>query len=169
MRREVPGAGAYRCRRLGERNELRLRERGVVEASAHELPALIEQLSAALATGNSLWIGTATLYAALAGALPASLVLRLQSTNTHPAGASSCRAVLVDAPEARAEPGRLAQLRQELAGREGPLVPVVLSESEAGYDLLRLISEQAVSTNTAALGGDVALLDLAEDDTPPAD
>ena len=43
-------------------------------------------------------------------------------------------------------------------------MPVVREDPLGGYDLLRLISEQAISTNTAALGGDPVLLDLKDEE-----
>lgn len=158
----LPGAA-------GERNELRLRERGTLQASARSMPALIEQLSAALATGNRLWIEQAALAEQLIACLPPLLSPWTLSSRARPAGAEQCCAVLLDAAEAASEPQRLSQLRRELAARNGPLVPVVQGEQVSGYDLLRLISEQAISTNTAALGGDAALLDLTDEDTDDAD
>jgi RHH-type proline utilization regulon transcriptional repressor/proline dehydrogenase/delta 1-pyrroline-5-carboxylate dehydrogenase len=146
----------------GERNELRLRERGVLHASARSLPALIEQLSAALATGNRVWVEDDALAARLAATLPSSLMPWILSARTLPAGAQQCRALLLDAAEAASEPQRLGRLRRELAARDGPLVSVLMG-AQSGYDLLRLISEQAISTNTAALGGDAVLLDLADE------
>jgi RHH-type proline utilization regulon transcriptional repressor/proline dehydrogenase/delta 1-pyrroline-5-carboxylate dehydrogenase len=147
----------------GERNELRLRERGMLQASARSLPALIEQLSAALASGNTLWVEQAALAERLAASLPPPLAPWIVSARALPAGAQLCRAVLLDANEALSEPQRLGRMRRELAARDGPLVPVVLGEQVGGYDLLRLIAEQAISTNTAALGGDAVLLDLTDE------
>lgn len=156
----LPGAA-------GERNELRLRERGTLHASARSLPALIEQLSAALASGNRLWIEddalAAQLAAQLAASLPASVASWIVSTRAPPSGQDQCRALLLDAAEATREPQRLQQLRRELAAGEGPLVPVVMGGGDSGYELVRLVSEQAISTNTAALGGDPVLLDLTDD------
>jgi len=148
----------------GERNELRLRERGVLQGTARSLQGLIEQLSAALATGNRLWIEEATLAEQLAAGLPHSLAPWSFAAGARAAGAPPCHAVLFDAAEAVQEPDRLRQLRAALAAGEGPIVPVVLGREAQGYELLRLISEQAISTNTAALGGDEVLLDLDDDD-----
>ncbi|HEY7929620.1 MAG TPA: bifunctional proline dehydrogenase/L-glutamate gamma-semialdehyde dehydrogenase PutA [Steroidobacteraceae bacterium] len=149
----------------GERNELRLRERGMLQASARSMPALIEQLSAALATGNRLWVEEDVLGAQLALRLPASLAPWVVSGRARADGKAECecRALLLDAAEAASEPQRLQQLRRELAAGDGALVPVVTGGQESGYDLVRLITEQAISTNTAALGGDPVLLDLADD------
>ncbi|HTT05285.1 MAG TPA: bifunctional proline dehydrogenase/L-glutamate gamma-semialdehyde dehydrogenase PutA [Steroidobacteraceae bacterium] len=147
----------------GERNELRLRERGVLQASARSMPALIEQLSAALASGNRLWVEDETLATQLAARLPASLAPWVLAARARPHGQDQCRALLLDAAEAASEPQRVGRLRAELAAGDGPLVPVVTGGQGSGYDLVRLISEQAISTNTAALGGDAVLLDLADD------
>jgi RHH-type proline utilization regulon transcriptional repressor/proline dehydrogenase/delta 1-pyrroline-5-carboxylate dehydrogenase len=141
-----------------------------LRATARSRPALLEQIAAALASGNRLWVEQPQLWQPLAATLPSSISAWIDPTPEPPEGASACRAVLFDATEALAEPERLRAVRDELAASDGALVPLVLGGARGadtgavteGYDLLALISEQTISTNTAALGGDPALLDLAE-------
>jgi RHH-type proline utilization regulon transcriptional repressor/proline dehydrogenase/delta 1-pyrroline-5-carboxylate dehydrogenase len=137
---------------VGESNELRLRARGVLRGTARSAPALLAQLAAALATGNSLIADQPELAAALRAALPAALRSAL------PDGALRSEVALVDAAEARLHPQWLRQLCQQLAAGEGAIEQVIVANE--GYALERLLVEQSVSINTAAVGGDTRLLAL---------
>jgi RHH-type proline utilization regulon transcriptional repressor/proline dehydrogenase/delta 1-pyrroline-5-carboxylate dehydrogenase len=140
---------------VGESNELRLRPRGVLRGTARSAHALLAQLAAALATGNTLIADRATLAASVRAALPVGL------RGALPHAARRCEAVLVDAAEARMHPQWLGQLCQELAAGEGAIEPVIVANED--YALERLLVEQSVSINTAAVGGDTRLLALAGD------
>ena len=139
---------------VGELNELRLRSRGTLRATARSPAALLEQLAAALATGNSLVADEAALATRLREVLPAELGAALLRA------AASYDVVLVDGEDALVRPEWLQALRRELAAGEGPIVPIVVSED--GYALERLLFEQTVSVNLAAVGGDAQLLGLPE-------
>jgi RHH-type proline utilization regulon transcriptional repressor/proline dehydrogenase/delta 1-pyrroline-5-carboxylate dehydrogenase len=139
---------------VGECNELSLRARGTLRATARSPAALLEQLAAALATGNSLVADEAALASRLREVLP----LELRGALVTPAAGYDL--VLVDGEEALLRPEWLQGLRGELVAREGPIVPIVVSED--GYALERLLFEQTVSVNTAAVGGDAQLLSLPE-------
>jgi delta 1-pyrroline-5-carboxylate dehydrogenase len=67
----------------------------------------------------------------------------------------------VDAAEARLHPQWLRQLCQELAARDGAIQPLIVANED--YALERLLVEQSVSINTAAVGGDTRLLALDDD------
>jgi RHH-type proline utilization regulon transcriptional repressor/proline dehydrogenase/delta 1-pyrroline-5-carboxylate dehydrogenase len=140
----------------GESNELRLRARGTLRATAQTLTALIEQLAAALATGNRLCVDAPELATRLSSALPPALGAQLIR---HPA---PCQTVLVDAREASEREDWFSSLRRAVAEQNGPIVPVILSDAERGYPLERLLVEQTISINTAAVGGDARLLALQE-------
>jgi RHH-type proline utilization regulon transcriptional repressor/proline dehydrogenase/delta 1-pyrroline-5-carboxylate dehydrogenase len=140
---------------VGESNELMLRPRGVLRATARSAGALLAQLAAALATGNRLVADDSELAAALRSALPASLRDWLPGSVPH------YHAVLVDAAEARLHPQWLRQLCQELAARDGAIQPLIVANED--YALERLLVEQSVSINTAAVGGDTRLLALDDD------
>jgi RHH-type proline utilization regulon transcriptional repressor/proline dehydrogenase/delta 1-pyrroline-5-carboxylate dehydrogenase len=137
---------------VGESNELRLRPRGIVRATGRSPRALLEQLAAAVATGNRVAIDDAPLAEALARALPAAL---------RPwcvAASSASAVVLVDESEATQCAEWLAALRVELAAAEGPIAALIRADD--GYALERLLLEQTVTINTAAVGGDPQLLSL---------
>jgi len=137
---------------VGESNELRLRARGVLRGTARSAAALLAQLAATLATGNTLIADQSQLAATLREALPIELRASLVSATP------SYQAVLVDAAEARLHPLWLRQLCQELAAGDGPIQPLIVANED--YALERLLVEQSVSVNTAALGGDTRLLAL---------
>ena len=63
--------------------------------------------------------------------------------------------VLADLP-----PDALRALRVRVASREGAIVPVIAPDASGRYPLLRLLAERSVSINTAAAGGNAALLAL---------
>jgi RHH-type proline utilization regulon transcriptional repressor/proline dehydrogenase/delta 1-pyrroline-5-carboxylate dehydrogenase len=140
---------------VGESNELRLRPRGVLRGTAHSAAALLAQLAAALATGNTLSADDSELAAVVRAALPGPLRVTLPEQALHH------EAVLVDAEEARLHPQWLYQLCEELAAAEGAIVQVVVANDD--YALERLLVEQSVSINTAAVGGDTRLLALDAD------
>jgi RHH-type proline utilization regulon transcriptional repressor/proline dehydrogenase/delta 1-pyrroline-5-carboxylate dehydrogenase len=137
---------------VGESNELRLRPRGVLRGTARNACALLAQLAAALATGNSLIADHSELAARVREALPSAL------RGALPGAALRYEAVLVDAAEARMQPLWLRQLCQEVAAADGPIQPVIVANED--YALERLLLEQSVSINTAAVGGDTRLLAL---------
>jgi delta 1-pyrroline-5-carboxylate dehydrogenase len=59
------------------------------------------------------------------------------------------------------QPLWLRQLCQQLAAADGPIQPVIVANED--YALERLLVEQSVSINTAAVGGDTRLLALEQD------
>jgi RHH-type proline utilization regulon transcriptional repressor/proline dehydrogenase/delta 1-pyrroline-5-carboxylate dehydrogenase len=140
---------------VGESNQLRLRPRGALRATASSMGALLAQLAAALATGNTLIADDPGLAATLRAALPMALRGALPSATPY------YEAVLVDAAEARLQPQWLRQLCQQLAAADGPIRPVIVANED--YALERLLAEQSVSVNTAAVGGDTRLLALDDD------
>jgi RHH-type proline utilization regulon transcriptional repressor/proline dehydrogenase/delta 1-pyrroline-5-carboxylate dehydrogenase len=139
---------------VGQSDELRLRPRGVLRATARSVSALLGQLAAALATGNTLSVDQPELASKLAAALPHGLRRALKGVGSH------YQAVLVDASDARSNPQWLQQLYRDVAQLDGPILPVLLSGD--GYALERLLVEQTVTINTAAVGGDVRLLALGD-------
>jgi RHH-type proline utilization regulon transcriptional repressor/proline dehydrogenase/delta 1-pyrroline-5-carboxylate dehydrogenase len=134
----------------GERNTLQFLPRGTVGCHAHKLLQLLEQLAAAWATGNR-------------ALLPDSDDgRRLVRIIDHPDIAfvrdlvdADIQALLFAGDEAVADP-----LRQRLAARDGPLVPLVGERESGGYDLHRLVLEKTVSVNTTAAGGNATLMSL---------
>lgn len=62
-------------------------------------------------------------------------------------------AVLTDA-----EGEALVALRQRLAAGDGPIIPVITPDADGSYPAWRLLAERCISVNTAAAGGNAALL-----------
>jgi RHH-type proline utilization regulon transcriptional repressor/proline dehydrogenase/delta 1-pyrroline-5-carboxylate dehydrogenase len=56
----------------------------------------------------------------------------------------------------------LRALRERLASRSGPIIPVITPDPDGQYPVWRLLQERCISTNTAAAGGNASLLSLAE-------
>ncbi|MEO8674947.1 MAG: bifunctional proline dehydrogenase/L-glutamate gamma-semialdehyde dehydrogenase PutA [Casimicrobiaceae bacterium] len=137
----------------GEANTLELQPRGVVVCIADDAEALIAQTNAARATGNTpLWLRSPLTFAARD---------RLEGASVTFADALDPRAVDAVLLDASAE--RAARVRAEFAAAAGKIVPVIAPEADGGYDPARLVVERTVTVNTAAAGGNAALLSLSED------
>jgi RHH-type proline utilization regulon transcriptional repressor/proline dehydrogenase/delta 1-pyrroline-5-carboxylate dehydrogenase len=67
-------------------------------------------------------------------------------------------AVLLDVGADRAH-----RVRAEFAASGGSIVPIVACARDGHCDWTRLVVERTVSVNTAAAGGNAALLSLSED------
>ena len=127
--------------------------RGVVACIADDVNALVAQARAARATGNTpLWLRT-----------PASLAARDRLGDVEVVFANTLDPSAVDAVLLDAAPERARRVRAELAAAPGPIVPVIAPGADGGYDLARLVVERTVTVNTAAAGGNAALLSLSED------
>jgi RHH-type proline utilization regulon transcriptional repressor/proline dehydrogenase/delta 1-pyrroline-5-carboxylate dehydrogenase len=120
----------------GEANVLEWHRRGVVGCVAASDGARATQRSLAQATGN----------------------LARDTTVEQAIAAVDIDALLVD------DADRAARVRAGLAGRaQRPLVPVLTPDDGGRYDWTRLVVERSVCTNTAAAGGNAALLAQAGD------
>ena len=69
----------------------------------------------------------------------------------------------VDAVLLSGDPEEARRVRAMFAIAEGPIVPVIVADSAGRYDWSRLVVERTVTVNTAAAGGNAALLSLSED------
>jgi RHH-type proline utilization regulon transcriptional repressor/proline dehydrogenase/delta 1-pyrroline-5-carboxylate dehydrogenase len=58
---------------------------------------------------------------------------------------------------------RATEIRQALADREGPIVPLLRVDANRPGDPMRLVCERTLTINTTASGGNASLLSLAED------
>ena len=137
----------------GETNTLELHPRGTVACIADDAQTLVRQATAARAAGNTpLWLKGPI-------ALAAKDLLRgervVYADALDPAGVD---AVLLDAA-----PERARRVRTELATAPGRIVPVIVPGADGDYDAARLVVERTVTVNTAAAGGNAALLSLSED------
>ena len=138
---------------VGERNTYALLPRGRVLCMAMSNATMVAQVGAALATGNvALVLPPADANNFLAR-LPPALI-----PHVRPVGeplAEPCNAVLFDDGHADA----LLHWQGVFAARPGKLVAFHVPDPASGdYDLEWLVRERAVSTNTAAAGGNASLM-----------
>jgi RHH-type proline utilization regulon transcriptional repressor/proline dehydrogenase/delta 1-pyrroline-5-carboxylate dehydrogenase len=138
----------------GESNTLEFHPRGVVACIASDERALTAQVKAALALGNKVLLRRDL------------ISLRVREV------LGDRRIVLVDRIEPAAVDAVLLatnrddarRVRAKFAVADGAIVPIVVANPEGRYDWARLVVERTVSVNTAAAGGNAALLSLSEDD-----
>ncbi|WP_034301213.1 trifunctional transcriptional regulator/proline dehydrogenase/L-glutamate gamma-semialdehyde dehydrogenase [Herbaspirillum sp. RV1423] len=134
----------------GERNTLSFTPRGKVLCAAADVAALLNQIAAVLATGN-----TAVVPAAQSKLIPAGLpaVARQAIEVSSDVAVQDLHLALVDALV-------IAQWRSTLAARDGALVPLVPTAEDSPVALWRLVAERALCVNTTAAGGNASLMTL---------
>jgi RHH-type proline utilization regulon transcriptional repressor/proline dehydrogenase/delta 1-pyrroline-5-carboxylate dehydrogenase len=144
---ELPGP-------TGERNTLRFAPRGNLLCLAAGEEDLHEQLAAALASGNRPLFAATPLHERVARSLPEALAFGVIGWR-KPGELRGLGGVLFagDADE-------LSDLRRRAAAGDGPLLPVMAPGADGRYPLHRLFVERVVSVNTAAAGGNTALMTL---------
>ena len=158
MARSPLGARAELKGPVGERNVYALRPRGRIAAVAASESGLLIQIGAILATGNHAVVDEAQAERALAG-LPTELRHRI-SRVADPLAAPALAFALLEGDEAAT-----AEASRKLAGRSGPIVRLqALSSARLGagedYNLVDLVEECAITTNTAAAGGNASLMTI---------
>lgn len=140
---ELPGP-------VGERNVYALHPRGRVLLLPQTRAGLIEQLSAALATGNQVVIGNSLLRAEMSG-LPPRVEARIEwSGEWREAGPYSGALIEGSVEERRAALQALAEL-------PGPIVLAQAGEPRLDW----LVEEVSTSINTTAAGGNASLMAMA--------
>ncbi|RBP04644.1 L-proline dehydrogenase /delta-1-pyrroline-5-carboxylate dehydrogenase [Roseiarcus fermentans] len=147
---ELPGP-------VGERNLYALGRRGRIAAIADGESAMLIQIGTILATGNDAIVGAG--FAQALKGLPPEFARRIE-TAPAPLDAPGLAGALI-AGESEAVSAALAQV----AARPGPIVRVQALSPErvaAGedYDLSLLVEERALTTNTAAAGGNASLMTI---------
>jgi len=133
----------------GEINRLSFAARGLVACIADDQDALLTQMVAAFACGNRVLLAAGETSQRLVSALAGHAEMAAQWDTV-----SDLAAVLFAGDAARAD-----ALRVQLAARSGALVPLI-SATDAGYELHRLVVERALSVNTAAAGGNASLMSM---------
>lgn len=135
----------------GERNTLAFTKRGTVLCAPKTAAGLLNQLAAALATGNR------ALVLAEPGLIPAELPAlvkeRVRFVGQDEIDASEFQIALL-------ETGLAGSLRARLAARTGAIVGIVDTMAHEGVALWRLVAERAVCVNTTAAGGNASLMTL---------
>ncbi|QEL64461.1 RHH-type transcriptional regulator, proline utilization regulon repressor [Oryzomicrobium terrae] len=160
-RLELPGP-------TGEANTLSFVPRGRVGCVAATADGLLVQLAAVLATGNVAVLADNAPARALRPRLPAALLARVEVATLEPSAAlepqaspamagqaPGLAALLVEGP-----PEFLGAWRRTVAAWPGAIVPVLGPDEAGDYPLYRLVTERVVSINTAAAGGNAALMAL---------
>ncbi len=136
----------------GESNTLEFHPRGVVGCVAGDERSLTAQARVALALGNTVL-------------LRRDLVsLRVREV------LGDRRIVLVDRIEPTAVDAVLLstnledarRVRAKFALADGAIVPIIVADPTGRYDWARLVVERTVTVNTAAAGGNAALLSIAD-------
>ncbi|HTM77646.1 MAG TPA: bifunctional proline dehydrogenase/L-glutamate gamma-semialdehyde dehydrogenase PutA, partial [Devosia sp.] len=136
---------------VGERNVYRTAPRGPVLAIAASEAGLLRQLVAILATGNRALIEGPSGLDRLLAQLPSAVRARVARQAGTEGGVG---AVLVEGDDAA-----VRTVTRRVAEWAGPIVPV--QAGQGGYSLELLVSETAISTNTAAAGGNASLMAIA--------
>ena len=136
----------------GERNTLSFTARGVVLCAAGSVEGLLNQLAAAFATGNRVYVPVES-----AGLIPSSLPPVVRSAIRL---LDQMQVEDVDLHLALAETSQAHQLRIVLAARDGALTPVIESREGVAIPLWRLVAERALCVNTTAAGGNASLMTL---------
>jgi RHH-type proline utilization regulon transcriptional repressor/proline dehydrogenase/delta 1-pyrroline-5-carboxylate dehydrogenase len=136
----------------GERNTLSFAPRGLVLCEASGSSALLNQLAAVFATGNTACVTAGTAEWIPSG-LPAAVrkLIRVIDSVQNPDVA--LHFALAQAADAGA-------LRMQLAERDGALVPLVETAEDGVIPLWRLVAERALCVNTTAAGGNASLMTL---------
>jgi RHH-type proline utilization regulon transcriptional repressor/proline dehydrogenase/delta 1-pyrroline-5-carboxylate dehydrogenase len=145
------------CGPTGESNMLTFAPRGEVACVANDEAALLQQIAATLATGNRVLLTDGSAAAVLADTLPPAVreQIRIEPDWIRPPR-SAVAAVLYSGLAVEA-----CRLRNELASRDGGLVPLILSD-DGDFPLYRLTVERVITVNTTAAGGNAALMMLGE-------
>ena len=137
----------------GEQNEYSLAPRGQVAALSETVDGLLDQVAALLATGNVAVVERRHPARGALDGLPPALaacVVFAEDWLTAP----GLRGVLVEG-----NVNRLLEVLGLAAARSGAIL-MVQRQGAAGYALEWLLEERLVSTNTAAAGGNAALMAL---------
>ncbi len=137
----------------GERNTLSFVPRGVAFCAAGTADGLLNQLSAAFATGNKALVDGKTSLL-LPDNLPATVRKLIEIGDTSSVRQALFQVALIDAALA-------GQLVPALAARDGMVVPVLETTTCEPLPLWRLVAERALCVNTAAAGGNASLMTLA--------
>ena len=135
----------------GERNTLAFAPRGAVLCAATGIDALLNQLAAALATGNIALLPTSSL-ALLPADFPVGVRDQLQPVADDMA---DCQFQL-----ALVDRGAAALLQTNLAARPGAIVGMLETDAGTAIPLWRLVAERALCVNTTAAGGNASLMTL---------
>jgi RHH-type proline utilization regulon transcriptional repressor/proline dehydrogenase/delta 1-pyrroline-5-carboxylate dehydrogenase len=136
----------------GESNRLSFAPRGTVLCAALTVDGLLNQVAAALATGNRMLVLGRSQEPSLAN-LPALVSGRIRFIGEDELAMGDFQVALVQA-------GLKGALQTELAARPGAIVSIVETPEQGEIALWRLVAERALCVNTTAAGGNASLMTL---------
>jgi RHH-type proline utilization regulon transcriptional repressor/proline dehydrogenase/delta 1-pyrroline-5-carboxylate dehydrogenase len=136
----------------GERNGLAFAPRGSVLCVAATVEGMLNQLAAALATGNRALVPMAG-RDLIPGELPQQARDRVRFLKEEEVAEEEFQAALV-------ETGANPHVRKQLAARPGAIIAIIDTEAKAAVPVWRLVAERAVCVNTTAAGGNASLMTL---------
>lgn len=136
----------------GETNALSFTPRGAVLCGASSRAALLNQLAAVLATGNSAVINKETSLL-VPSDLPPTVIASIRVIDNLSTSSSALHFALLETPS-------VCLLVPLLATREGALVSWIETSATDAIPLWRLAAERAVCINTTAAGGNASLMTL---------
>ncbi|MEN3276854.1 MAG: RHH-type transcriptional regulator, proline utilization regulon repressor / proline dehydrogenase [Massilia sp.] len=136
----------------GERNQLSFSPRGVALCVATSAKAMLNQLAAAMATGNHALV-LANPQLQVPDDLPPEVKDRIRLIGAGEVAACEFQIALV-------ETGVKGGIRSQLAARPGAIVSIVDTDGAAPIALWRLVAERALCVNTTAAGGNASLMTL---------
>ncbi|GAB3402032.1 trifunctional transcriptional regulator/proline dehydrogenase/L-glutamate gamma-semialdehyde dehydrogenase [Massilia agilis] len=142
---ELPGP-------TGERNRLSFAPRGNVLCVAATVQGMLNQLAAALSTGNRAVVPLAG-RDLIPGELPQQARDRVRFIKDEEIAGTEFHAALL-------ETGANANVRMQLAARPGAIVAIVDTDGQSAIPVWRLVAERAVCVNTTAAGGNASLMTL---------
>jgi RHH-type proline utilization regulon transcriptional repressor/proline dehydrogenase/delta 1-pyrroline-5-carboxylate dehydrogenase len=142
---ELPGP-------TGERNTLAFVARGTVLCAASTIGVLLNQLAAALATGNRA-IVVARSQELIPEGLPPEVKDWIEFIGNADSSACEFQVALVESSLANS-------LRPVFAARPGAIVGMIETSEEGAIPLWRLVAERALCVNTTAAGGNASLMTL---------
>ena len=136
----------------GESNTLEFHPRGAVLCMAKDERTLAAQAKSMRALGNTVIMVREPISLAVRDHLDGADVILVDKIDP-----AKIDAALLDVGASR-----LRKVRAELAASTRAIVPIVLSAGRGKGDWMRLVVERTLTVNTAAAGGNAALLSLSE-------
>ena len=136
----------------GEKNTLAFCPRGVVLCAASSTKGMLNQLAAAMATGNRAFV-LAGAGVAMPEELPPEVKDRIRFIGAAEVDKCEFGIALLEA-------GLQGSLRSQLAARTGAIVGIVDTDASSPVALWRLVAERAICVNTTAAGGNASLMTL---------
>lgn len=136
----------------GERNTLSFVARGTVLCAASTICGLLNQMAAALATGNKIMI-MAPGDALIPESLPQMVKNQIECVGATYACHYEFQVAMIESPMAQT-------IKPLLAARKGALVSTIDTSQGVDIPLWRLLAERALCVNTTAAGGNATLITL---------